>query len=93
MDSILGAVPPPIPRSSKAKVNEMSKETLALLQAIDTATTAIGARIQKLIDGSSDTALNAALQAEVDKLTALGTDPGTNSVLTALDQETTPILD
>jgi hypothetical protein len=54
---------------------QMSTETQALLKAIDDATNAIAARIQRLIDASNDPALNAALQAEVDKLVALGKDP------------------
>lgn len=70
------------------KQNQVNEKTLALLKKIDDATTAIGQRIQKLIDASDDTALNAALQAEVDKLTALGADPADPvpvGTVTALD--------
>jgi len=48
----------------------------ALITEFDTATNAIAARIQKLIDaGGLNADSQAALQAEVDKLTALGQDP------------------
>jgi hypothetical protein len=53
----------------------------AVIQAIDTATNDIAARIQKLIDAAANAGtltsdeIAAALQPEVDKLTALGKDP------------------
>jgi hypothetical protein len=48
----------------------------ALITEFDTATDAIAARIQRLIDaGGLNSESQAALQAEVDKLTQLGKDP------------------
>lgn len=48
----------------------------ALITQFDDATNAIAARIQKLIDaGGLSVDSEAALQAEVDKLKALGADP------------------
>ncbi len=48
----------------------------ALIAKFDAATNSIAARIQKLIDGGGLNAESeAALTAEVDKLTALGKDP------------------
>lgn len=48
----------------------------ALITEFDTATDAIAARIQRLIDaGGLNADSQAALQAEVDKLNALGQDP------------------
>lgn len=48
----------------------------ALITQFDAATNAIAARIQKLIDaGGLNAESEAALQAEVTKLTALGADP------------------
>lgn len=48
----------------------------ALVTEFDSATNAIAARIQKLIDaGGLNAESQAALQSEVDKLTALGSDP------------------
>lgn len=59
----------------------LSAETTAVLKAIDDATTAIAARIQKLIDlaasqGSvTEAEIRAALAPEVEKLNALAVDP------------------
>lgn len=53
----------------------------ALLTQIDAATTAIGARLQKLIDNAANAGqltsaeIAAALQPEVDRLTAMAADP------------------
>lgn len=48
----------------------------ALITEFDTATDAIAARIQRLINaGGLNADSQAALQAEVDKLNALGQDP------------------
>lgn len=52
-----------------------------LLSKIDSATTAVAARIQSLIDKANNAGqltsaeIAAALQPEVDRLTALGSDP------------------
>jgi len=59
----------------------MTAETKAVITALDTATNAIAARLQKLIDlaasngSASEAEIRAALQPEVDRLTALGQDP------------------
>ena len=57
--------------------NEMvDPKVSALITEFDTATDKIAARIQALIDnGSLNADSQAALQAEVDKLNALGQDP------------------
>lgn len=63
----------------------LSQETKDLLAKIDAATNAIAAKLQKLIDAAanagsvSEAEVRAALQPEVDRLTALGADP-TNPV-------------
>ena len=55
----------------------VSPAVAALVTEFDTATNAIAARIQDLINTSSTLSADdtAALQAEVDKLTVLGQDP------------------
>lgn len=54
----------------------VSPEVAALISKFDVATTAIADRIAKLMAGAHLSAEDqAALQAEVDKLTALGADP------------------
>ncbi len=54
----------------------VSAPVAALITEFDTATNAIAARIQKFINTPNPTPDDiAALQAEVDKLTALGADP------------------
>jgi hypothetical protein len=57
--------------------NEMvDPKVAAIITEFDNATNAIAARIQRLIDGGGLNAESqAALQAEVAKLTALGSDP------------------
>ncbi len=63
----------------------MQKETSDVIKAIDAATTAVATRLQKLIDlaatngSATEAEIRAALQPEVDRLTAMGTDP-TNPV-------------
>jgi hypothetical protein len=65
----------------------VSTGVAALITEFDTATDAIAARIQKLIDTSTTLSADdtAALQAEVNKLNLLGQDPN-NPVPAALKQ-------
>lgn len=59
----------------------MQAETKAVIQAVDDASNAIAARIQKLIDlaasngSATEAEIRAALEPEVAKLQALGADP------------------
>lgn len=58
------------------KDSMVDPKVAALITQFDTATDAIAARIQKLIDaGGLSPESEAALQSEVDKLNALGQDP------------------
>ncbi len=60
----------------KKETTMVDPKVAKLITEFDTATNAIAARIQKLIDaGGLNADSQAALQAEVDKLTALGADP------------------
>lgn len=60
---------------------KMDADTLALIKKFDDATSAIAARLQKLIDlaaangSATEAQIRAALQPDLDKLTALGQDP------------------
>jgi hypothetical protein len=67
----------------KKETTMIDPKVAKLITEFDAATNAIAARIQKLIDaGGLNPESEAALQAEVDKLTALGQDPA-NPVPTA----------
>lgn len=60
----------------KKETTMVDPKVAKLITEFDTATNAIAARIQKLIDaGGLNAESESALQAEVDKLTALGADP------------------
>ena len=69
------------------RLNQALDLRLRLITEFDTATDAIAARIQKLIDTSTTLSADdtAALQAEVNKLNLLGQDPN-NPVPAALKQ-------
>ena len=59
------------------EMKKMNQESLALLQRLDAATTAIAARIQALLDNPSTTEaeFRAALEPEVARLEGMATDP------------------